>query len=182
MNSSVLQPLTIEQFLAWEERQDTKHEFDGVGAVAMVGGTAAHSTIQGNLAFQLIGRLSGKPCRFYGSDFKLRLADSVRYADGLVVCTNVDPSSTWVADPVVIFDVLSDSTAYVDFGAKNREYEATASVQRYVVLHQNAVAATQFARVDSDWVGRLLRRDAILDMPEIGVSLPLLELYAGLEM
>ena len=182
MNSALLQPLTIEEFLEWEDRQEFKHEFNGVGAVATVGGTAAHSTIQGNLAFQLVGRLAGKPCRFHGSDFKLRLADSVRYTDGLVVRTKVDPSSTWITDPVVIFEVLSDSAAHVDFGAQAREYEATPSVQRYAVLHQDEVAATQFACVDGDWVGHILKRDAMVEMPEIGVCLPSLELYAGLEM
>lgn len=182
MNSASLQHLTVDEFLEWEERQEFKHEFDGVAAIAMTGGTAAHSIIQTNLAYQLTGRLAGKPCRFFGSDFKTRLANTVRYADGIVVCTKVDPRSVYVTDPVVIFEVLSQSTAHIDLGAKNREYEAAPSVQRYLVLDQDAVAATQFARVGGDWIGHILRRDAMLDMPEIGVALPLLDLYAGLEL
>jgi hypothetical protein len=41
-----------------------QHEFDGIRPVAMVGVTAAHSSIQGNLAASLIPKLRGKPCRF----------------------------------------------------------------------------------------------------------------------
>jgi Uma2 family endonuclease len=173
--------MTVDEFLDWEERQELRHEFDGVDAVAMTGGTAAHSIIQTNLAYQLTGRLAGTPCRFFGSDFKTRLARTVRYADGIVVCGKVDLKSLWVTDPVVIFEVLSRSTAHVDLGAKNREYEAAPSVRRYVILDQDEVAATQFARVGDDWVGHILRDDAILSMPEIGVELPLRDLYQGID-
>ena len=180
MNSASLQPLTVDEFLAWEERQEFKHEFDGVGAVAMTGGTAAHSIIQRNLTFQMTGRLAGKPCQFFGSDFKTRLARTVRYADGIVVCSPVDLNSLYVTDPVVIFEVPSRSTAHIDLGAKNREYEAAPSVQRYVILDQDDVAATQFARVGGDWVGHILHREAVLSMPEIDVDLPLAALYEGM--
>ena len=182
MNSASLQPLTVDEFLEWEERQEFRHEFDGVAAVAMTGGTAAHSIIQVNLALAVGGRLTGKPCRFFGSDFKTRLARTVRYADGIVVCSKVDLKSVYVTDPVVIFEVLSRSTAHTDLGAKNREYEAASSVQRYVILDQDAVAATQFARVGGDWVGRILHRDAVLLMPEVGIELPLAELYQGMDL
>ena len=182
MNSALLQLLTVDAFLEWEERQEVKHEFDGVAAIAMTGGTAAHSIIQRNLAIAVGGRLAGKPCQFFGSDFKTRLAHTVRYADGIVVCSKVDPASVYVTDPVVIFEVLNRSTAHIDLGAKNREYEAAPSVRRYVILDQDAVAATQFARVGGDWVGRILRRDAVLDMPEIGIELPLSDLYQGIDL
>ena len=42
--------MTLAGFLEWEERQPLRYEFDGVGPVAMTGGTYGHSTIQGNLA------------------------------------------------------------------------------------------------------------------------------------
>jgi hypothetical protein len=42
--------MTLAEFLEWEERQPLRYEFDGVGPVAMTGGTYGHSGIQGNLA------------------------------------------------------------------------------------------------------------------------------------
>ncbi len=38
-------PITLAEFLAWEERQELRHEFDGFAPVAMTGGTRAHETI-----------------------------------------------------------------------------------------------------------------------------------------
>ena len=40
MNLALRKPMTLAEFLAWEERQPLRHEFDGVGPVAMTGGRA----------------------------------------------------------------------------------------------------------------------------------------------
>ena len=46
MNLAVRKPMTLAEFLAWEERQEQRYEFDGSGPVAMAGGSLAHATIQ----------------------------------------------------------------------------------------------------------------------------------------
>ena len=75
MNLAVRKPMSLAEFLEWEERQELRYEFDGVEPSAMTGGTVAHATIQRNLAVAIGGRLRGKPCQFYGSDLKIRVAD-----------------------------------------------------------------------------------------------------------
>ena len=79
--------MTLAEFLEWEERQPLRYEFDGVGPVAMTGGTAGHADIQANLATALRTRLRGSPCRFYGSDLKFQVAEgNIPYSDGMVLC------------------------------------------------------------------------------------------------
>lgn len=180
MNLALRQDMTLAEFLAWEDRQELKYEFDGVGPVAMAGGTAAHAAIQGNLAAALKSRLRGKPCQFYGSDLKIEVAGRIRYPDGFVVCSPVANTAKVVADPVIIFEVLSESTSSTDRIVKAREYEATPSVQRYVILEQDRIAATVFVRAGGDWGAHVLVDDAILDLPEIGQAVPLAEFYEGL--
>src|SRR5271169_2727952 len=68
MNLTVRKPMTLAEFLAWEERQELRYEFDGSEPVAMAGGSLAHAAIQRNLALALGSRLRGKPCQFFGSD------------------------------------------------------------------------------------------------------------------
>ena len=182
MSAALQQTMTVEDFLAWESRQETKYEFDGFAPVAMTGGTAAHSSILRNLAISVGGRLRGKPCDFHGSDLKILVDGSARYPDGFVVCSPVANTALYVTDPVVIFEVLSDSTARVDFHDKNREYAATPSVQRYVILSQDQILATMFERIGDDWVGHILTRDAIIAMPEIDIAVPLAELYDSIDL
>jgi Uma2 family endonuclease len=173
--------MTIEEFLTWEERQELRWEFDGIAPMAMTGGTAGHSAIQRNLVAALTPRLRGNPCQVYTADLKIRTAGSIRYPDAFVVCSPVARNATVVADPVVVFEVLSPSTASIDHFVKNQEYRDTPSIRRYVILEQDIVGATVFARTGDDWVGHVVGADALLTMPEIGIEVPLSELYEGVE-
>lgn len=174
--------MTVEAFLEWEERQELKHEFDGVRIIAMVGGTLTHARLQANLAASLVTRLRGRRCEFIGSELKVRTARGIRYPDGMVTCTRGARDDMFVSDPVIIFEVLSPSTAATDRITKNREYAAIPSVQRYVMLEQDRVGATVFSRACDDWVGHVLADDAMLAMPEIGLEVPLPELYDGIDL
>ena len=84
-----------------------------------------------------------------------------------------------VTDPVVVFEVLSPSTASTDIGVKNEDYRDTPSIQRYVMLAQDSQHATMFERVGGDWIGHIVSGSTILTMPEIGIEIPLAALYEG---
>lgn len=182
MSLALRKPMTLEAFLDWESRQPVKYEFDGFDPVAMTGVTLEHAAIQRNLLRHLGNHLDGKPCQPYGSDLKIQVAGSIRYPDAFVVCSPLPRGTTVVSDPVVVFEILSPSTAETDLTEKNREYRDTASVQRYVILEQSHQAAIVFERRAGDWIGHLLAGDAVLTMPEIGVELPLASLYQGVEL
>ncbi len=179
MTAALRRPMSVDAFLDWEERQELRHEFDGAAPLAMVGGTEAHALIAGNIAFALRSRLP-PGCRIYGSDLKLRMAASVRYPDAMVVCRPASLRATFVTDPVVVFEVLSDSTSYTDRLVKSREYRDIATLARYVIVEQSAIGAMVFER--PDWRGQpILGGEARLAMPELGIDIALAELYAGLD-
>ena len=182
MSTLLRKPMTMAEFLPWEQRQPTKHEFDGFHVVAMAGGTVRHADLQRNLAISVGGALRGKRCRFYGSDLQVRLESSVRYPDGTVVCNPLPGEAVSTSEPVVLFEVLSPSTEGTDRIAKTREYQAIASLQRYVMLEQDQVAATVFARTADRWSVEVLAAGETLAMPEIGISVALDELYLGVDL
>jgi Uma2 family endonuclease len=180
--SAVLQrPMTLADFLDWEERQELRYEFDGFQPVAMTGGTAAHETICGTLRALLYQRPGGKPCRPWGPNSKVVVKGRIRYPDAFVNCTPVPPANTIIQEPVVVFEVLSPGTSRTDRIEKLREYQATASIQRYVILEQDGIAATVFSRMGADWIARALTEGDVLQMPEIGIELALSEIYADVE-
>jgi Uma2 family endonuclease len=181
MNVALRKPMTLAEFLAWEERQELRYEFDGFAPVAMTGGTFAQAVIQLNLTTALRARLRGKPCRPVGSDLKILVAGRIRYPDAFVVCSPVPNDARVVLDPVVVFEILSPSTANEDLFTTNAEYRATPSIQRYVVLQQTHIGALVFCRDGDHWTDDLLvGAEAILRMPEIGIEIPLSEIYADL--
>ncbi len=182
MTVALRQPTTLDEFLAWEERQELRYEFDGTGPVAMAGGTAEHDRISLNLAASLVVRLRGEPCRPCGSNLKVEVMGRVRYPDGYIICSPLVPGATVTSDPVVIFEVLSTGTARVDRVEKNREYRTIASVTHYVMLEQDEIAATVLERSGENWISRLLGATDTLHLPDVGIEIPLVELYEGLDL
>jgi Uma2 family endonuclease len=172
--------MSLAEFLAWEERQELRYEFDGFEPVAMTGGTIAHDQIIFDLRTALAARLAGKPCRALGPNVKIIADGRARYPDIMIVCHPVTPSATVAGDPVVVFEVLSEGSSQTDLIDKNRDYRATPSIQRYVVLQQTHKAAIVFVRRDDGWLSEIVSgEDAILNLPEVGITVPLHEVYAN---
>jgi Putative restriction endonuclease/Transposase DNA-binding len=112
-----------------------------------------------------------------------RVAGRIRCPDAFVTCGEPGaPRETVERTPVVVFEVLSESTQTVDRTDKAREYRETPSIQRYVMLEQVRAAATFCARQGDTWTVSLLFRGDTLSVPEIGAEIPLDELYLGLEL
>lgn len=182
--SAALHPrrMTLDEFLAWEEKQELRYEFDGVAPVAMTGGTFAHDAIQVNLLGELRERLRGKPCRAHGGNLKVNTGGKVRYPDAYASCAEYRRQDKFGRDPVVLFEVLSESSERTDLIYKNEEYEALSSVQRYVVVEQDRIGGVMFERVGDDWIGHLLRPGMVVRMPEADIELPLEALYEGIDL
>lgn len=174
-------PTTVAEFLAWEETQELRWEFDGFAPVAMTGGTVAHDVIQANLVAALNSRLRGTPCRAHGSSLKIEVAGRIRYPDAFVACTPLRPRDTVRRDPVVVFEILSASTARTDRVEKMREYWDAPSIRRHLLIEQEAIGATAYVRDEGRWSGRVLWPGDVLKLPEIGIELPLEDLYDGLD-
>ncbi len=122
MNIALRKSMTLEQFLAWEERQELRYEFDGFQPVAMNGVRVEHAAIEMNLTLALGNRLRGRPCRAFGSNLKIEVAGRIRYPDAFVVCTPVPRGTYIIRDPVAIFEILSPSTSHTDLVLKTAEY------------------------------------------------------------
>jgi len=181
MSVALREPMTLAEFLDWEEQQELRYEFDGFQPVAMTGGTLRHEAICYTLRTLLYERLRGRRCRPYGPTTKVEVQGRIRYPDASVSCTRGNPGATIVPEPVVVFEVLSPSTSRIDRIEKLREYQATATIQRYVIFEQDAVAATVYTRRDAEWTVHVLTGEEELDMPEIDIRFGLAEVYADVE-
>jgi Uma2 family endonuclease len=180
--SASLKPIwSIDEFLAWERLQQERYEFDGVQPIGLVGGSLRHSAVATALVEALRRRLR-PPCRAFRGDVKVLTAPGrIRYPDAVVTCTEDLPEdSDVVPRPVVVFEVLSPSTAAFDRTVQAHEYAATDSIQAYVMLEQDRPAATVLRR-STGWQAEAVEgAEAILVLPEVGLAaLPLAVLAAG---
>lgn len=182
MSQAQSKPMTPSEFLAWESSQELKWEFDGLQSVAITGGTRAHAVLQVKLFRALANRLDGTPCQVYSSDLKIQTGLGYRYPDVSVSCTPFPDGDLAVAEPVVIFEVLSTSTSTDDRTTKLAEYQALSSVRRYVMLEQDRVFATVITRTETGWDHALIGQGGTIAMREIGAEILMAELYDGLAL
>lgn len=175
--------VSIADYLASEEGSDVKHEFLGGVVHAMAGATNRHNTIAVNTLISLGTQLAGKSCETFNSDTKVRLRfpDHTRfyYPDAMVVCESNAGDSHFQDSPVVIVEVLSESTARYDRFEKRDAYFTLPSLKVLILVEQNLPSVAvhrrgadgEFALEEYDGM------EAMVALPEIECELPLNSVY-----
>jgi Uma2 family endonuclease len=177
MGTALIEAWTVERFLAWEDRQEGRHEFDGACIVPMTGGSRAHQRIVYNLLRLLDDGLD--PDRFDAvAEMRLDVGGKIRYPDVMVCAGRIPDQVRTLRDAVVVFEVLSEDTAATDRETKRAEYARVPSMRRYVLLEQSRIAATVLERAGGQWVEAHVAAGH-LALPELGIALPLEEVYKG---
>jgi Uma2 family endonuclease len=185
MNMPLQQPWTPERFFDWAEAQAARYELEDGRPVAMTGGTIGHGIIMRNLHLCLNARLRGLRCQPFGPDVGVATTgSSIRYPDALVTCSDVVPSARTVPGSVIVFEIISPSSGRVDRIIKVREYAAIASVRRYVLIESTTAGLLVLHRDDAKapWTALTLTGADVLALPEVGIELPVAELYERLDL
>jgi Uma2 family endonuclease len=132
--------MSFDEYMELEERSLTKHEYVAGQVFAMSGVTKRHNRIAGRLYCACADHLRGGPCAPYISDVKVRLTvgkdTCVYYPDVMVVCSPHESEDRYVADPKLIAEVLSDSTARTDRHEKRIHYGGIRALEEYLPLAQ----------------------------------------------
>jgi Uma2 family endonuclease len=95
---------------------------------------------------------------------------------------SADPQGRDRSDVVVAFEILSPSTADRDLRWKRTAYTSLPSLTHYVVIAQDAVDIVVFARATGFAEQRLRSLDDSLELPTLGISLPLAEIYRDIDL
>jgi Uma2 family endonuclease len=100
-----------------------------------------------------------------------------------VDCGRRDPNATKAALPRLVVEVLSPTTRDFDTIAKLDEYKIVKSLARIVVIEPNAPEVIVWERGEDQSWRKAVRQglDHAVEMPEIGVTLTLKEIYDGVE-
>lgn len=173
------------EYLQGEALAESKHEYVGGLVYAMAGAKNRHNQIASNALIEVGAQLRGSPCEPFNSDTKVRIrnGEDVRfyYPDAMVVCEPNDPDEVFQDRPVVLFEVLSESTARVDREEKLRAYQSIPTLRAYAVIESESLGVTLYRRKNEEaqWaVQSLQERGESIALEAIGCSLSLEALYA----
>src|SRR5215207_982604 len=176
---------TVEEFFAWQEKQAERYELvDGFPVRMMGGARNVHDDIVVNVLADLRNQLRGSGCRPFTGDGSIETTPGqIRRPDIGVDCGRRDPNGTKATSPRVVAEVLSPTTRDFDTIGKLEEYKLVDSLERILVNEPTAPEVIIWVRgTDRSWRKSVRRGlDHEDDMPEIGATLSLAEIYDGVE-
>lgn len=176
-----------EEYLALEEKAEFRSEFDDGAIVAMAGGTANHVRITNNIDRSIAGKLD-KSCESMTNDMKVQIENYRKfyYPDVLVICGKpefYEKRKDTIVNPILIFEVLSDTTEAKDRGEKMLAYRTLESLREYVLVSQDKAVVEQYIKnADGDWIHKAtIGLKSIVKFESINVEVEIEELYARVE-
>lgn len=149
--------ISVEEYLRLEEAADTKHEYVGGNIVAMAGASDEHNDIGSNLIREVGIQIKGKGCKIRSSDARVTTlaGKNYFYPDATVICgkaQNQPGIFDTLTNPIVIFEVISESTENIDRGYKFFYYQQIPSLQEYVLVDSREYAVDVIRRqADGVW-------------------------------
>jgi Uma2 family endonuclease len=151
----------------------------------MTGGTPEHAGLAAAFAAEVATALRGKACRVYSSNVRVRVLATglATYADISVVCVRLetapdDPDA--IVNPVVLVEVLSDSTEAYDRGAKAAHYRRIPSLREYVLVSQREPLVEVQRRAEGGrWELLEARSGETIELASLGVGLAVSAIYAN---
>ena len=174
---------TPAEYLALEEKAETRSEYWNGEIVAMAGGNINHQQIVANLTEFLGAKIRGR-CRAFPSEMKVwvKKRDKFFYPDLTVIC---DKPSFYknrrdtIDNPRLIIEVMSKSTASFDRAEKFLSYQTLESLQEYVLISQEKAMVEQYSkREDGNWIYQAtIGTNSTVTFPSIETSLDLNEIY-----
>ena len=177
---------TIEEYLAFEEVAEGKHEYHNGLIIAMAGGTGKHSVIANSVGTAIDNQVdkTNKNCTAFNADMKVKIDKYNKsvYPDITVVCGDIEysnESETILANPILLIEVLSKSTKKYDKGEKFELYRIIPSFQEYMIVYQTIPKVQTWYKEDHDlWrIGTAEGLEQSIKLHSLGITVALRDIY-----
>jgi Uma2 family endonuclease len=176
-------PMSVEDFYAFTDRRPDEEKWELIDGEPILNAAPSepHQRIVKNLVIALGSRERGPGVAWEMlPGLGVRVAAASRPEPDVLVLPRVGKSQDVLgrdrSDVIVAFEILSPSTADRDLRWKRAAYTSLPSLTHYVVIAQDAVDVVVFAR-EAGFAERRLRSGDMLDLPTLGISVPLAEIY-----
>ncbi len=184
------QPLvsySIEEYAALARASDRRFEYRDGEIVAMSGGTLAHYLIGGSL-FRAISSKLPAHCRAFTSSAAVKspVDPTYRYSDGFIVCGEVITEQVLgidaIANPVVIFEVLSPESADYDRDERRKIYQAIPTLGEYLLVAQDSAHIVRYVKQGDFWQrDEVAGLDEQLELSTVKVTVSFADVYQGVK-
>lgn len=179
---------TPQEYLELETAAEYRSEYIDGQTFPTVIALPNHNLISGNFHARLNHTFREKPYYPFMSDLRLWIPDYqlYTYPDVMIIGGKVEYAQErkdTVTNPLVIAEILSDSTERYDRGEKFRRYRSIPTLQEYILINQKEMQVEQFVKNDQgQWLLTEYEGEtAILKLTSVEFSIPLIELYSKVD-
>jgi Uma2 family endonuclease len=186
MAETAIKPMTLDEFLRWDDGTETHHELVGGFPVAMAPQAEAHRILAMRLGSRIDVALSSRrPCnaQIEAGVIRADRADTYFEADIAATCEGNEPGRQAIKDPFLIVEILSPSTERHDRRVKLPAYRQIPTVQEVVLLASDGLYAELHRRSGAQWITELLRgSEGVLALSSVGIEIVMSDLYEGIAL
>lgn len=169
---------TLTDLLELENETGERYELiRGFPVQAMAGAKRSHTVIASNLAVRLGNHLNAtdSPCYPSISNLKVKISDDTFYYPDVVV--DCGDNENFADQPLLIIEILSNSTELKDKGIKLQDYTQLPTLQEYVLIKQNFIEVMVF-RKTANWRNPdVYFGGDTVTLESIGLTLPVEDIY-----
>ncbi len=154
----------------------------------MAGGTPNHNRTAGNFYASLSFALKGQAYDVFIGDMRLWISQTrlYTYPDVMIVSGQLqfaEGRRDTITNPLIIAEVLSESTQNYNQGEKFRLDRTIPSLQEYILIEQLEIHVEQFSKTDNNkWIlSEYDNQNALLPLSSIEFQISLLDIYDQVE-
>ena len=175
--------LTVDEFLAWDDGTDRRHQLLRGLVTVMAPPQAAHGALAARLAGQLASGLPRSCTAISEAGIRPAHRDDTYYqADLAVTCRPLEPGGIYLREPVLVIEVLSPSTEATDRLMKLDDYRLVPSIQDILFVATQRIQIEHWHREGDVWVVASRGPAEQVDLGSLGFGLDVDALYAGLPL
>ncbi len=175
--------MTVDEYLAWAQRQEGRFELYAGNVYAMSPERARHAEIKFNVQAALLAaiRRAGLPCFMLPDGMTVRVDESTAYEpDALVYCgLKLPPGAIEVPNPIVVVEVLSPTTKNIDGSIKLADYFRVPSVMHYLIVEPDRSLIIHHARGQNAAILTHVVLDGAIRLDPPGLDFTLDEIYGS---
>ncbi len=175
---------TPEEYLALEETSEDKNEYRQGEIIPMVGATTNHNQIAGNFYRRFPLTINNQDYYTYMETVRLWLSDYSIYTYPDVMVIKGQPlyqgnSKSNVINPLIIVEVLSNSTQAYDRGDKFKFYRSLPTFQEYILIEQSSYSVERYYKQkDDQWlIDFVTGENAVLQLLSVDWQISFQDLY-----
>jgi Uma2 family endonuclease len=181
--------LSVADYLQLEDAAEERSEYCNGEIFTMAGGTPNHNRISLNISGELNFKLRKTNYQVYMADVKLWIPqrNNFKYPDVMIIEGQpqyYENRKDTLLNPLVIIEVLSDSTKDYDRGDKFQHYRTLESLQHYILINQDSIQVEHFKKIAPfEWLLTELNQiEATLKLTNPDLTLALSDIYDRVDL